>query len=604
MKKRRISKIAVSLILTLSMLLSLPLYLCAADSHPGRAYDTTYAVYPTAPYTYSTHPSPDGSHYLRVRHNVVDGVTYYDEFAIVETAGNVLLRAVDLHVDYGMREGVSQYDPLWSPDGRFVVFSSPEDGYLYPSVRILDVKECDYWIPPASSDLYRELCRTNTLLPEKTEKETKAPLLAAEWISDTRLRLVTEYVFEDQRIWGQYVFDAAMNNVISRDCGDALDLDDPKNPVWKRTEALLSPDNNQGYQFDTPDNRYRITVETAYLCSNPETWNHMYESIRYSENGFRREEYILDTMHAAWTQGALYYDRPFWNHLSLKVSSDSRYLIAESSDVGAYPFYIDLDTGKARILPSAETRLDAVGCGTVKVYTEAFSVFGDALVIVCEEDGTRSREIFDLETGKIVSAQAGMADDTAFAYTEHKRPSSLRDAFQGFTAVSKTHANGLDGLFRIEDDYMYLHMEHGENLYSTKLYREYVQPVSVIDTAFEGYRVLYSREGCWVLDENETTVYAGTGIVKSCGAFVLAVNQDMINPIDSIVTDRTLFDADFHFLVKHVLDTAPQPDGSVYVSHTVGRGAFTETCLSHIAADGTVTRVGAYDGDLSEFREG
>ena len=157
MKRRQVLRMALSLLLTLSMLLSLPLYLYAADSHPGRAYDTAYAVYPTAPYTYSTHPSPDGSHYLRVRHNVVDGVTYYDEFAILETAGDVLLRAVDLHVDYGVREGVSQYDPLWSPDGRFVVFSSPEDGYLYPSVRILDVEERDYWIPASATDNYNAM---------------------------------------------------------------------------------------------------------------------------------------------------------------------------------------------------------------------------------------------------------------------------------------------------------------------------------------------------------------------------------------------------------------------------------------------------------------
>ena len=602
MKRRQVLRRALSLLLTLSMLLSLPLYLYAADSHPGREYDTTHAVYPTAPYTYSTHPSPDGSHYLRVRHNVVDGVTYYDEFAILETAGDVLLRAIDLHVDYGMREGVSQYDPLWSPDGRFVVFSSPEDGYLYPSVRILDVEERDYWIPASATDNYNAMKAKDPSLYQADNRESTSPMYAEKWLSGNRVSFVTEYVFGSERLWGRFIFDAEKNYFVSRALGDAYDIDDPKNPIWKRTEAILSPDNNQGYQFVTPDNRYCITVETADLCSNPETWNHMYESIHYSENGFSREEYILDTMHAARTQGTLYYDRPFWNHLSLKLSPDNRYLIAESSDVGAYPFYIDLDTGKARILPSAETRLDAVGSGKVKVYTEAFSVFGDAMVIVCEEDGTRSREIFDLETGKIVSAQAGMAGDTAFAYTEHKRPSSLRDAFQGFTAVSKTHANGLDGLFRIGDDYMYLHMEHGENQYSTKLYREYVQPVSVIDTAFEGYRVLYSREGCWVLDENETTVYAGTGIVKSCGAFVLAINQDMINPIDSIVTDRTLFDADFHFLVKHVLDTAPQPDGSVYVSHTVGKGPFETGMLSHVDADGTVTTIGEYDGDLSEYR--
>lgn len=603
MKKRRISRIAISFILTLSMLLSLPLYLCAADM--------------TGEHIECIGISPDQRYLLEIRSIVTihedESMTYNGAhyLAVCDTQTGKVIRSIQSVPNYkptfdGIRADAETFGcgVHWSDNSRFCAVDMPHDPEYGASVLLFDTKRMTSLGLVHSSDLYQWIYEHDTALdlPDSDTITLNTPFVVEKWSGNT-VRLLCEFDLGDgRRMWARHTQDMEQMRVLNTEWGDALDLDDPMNPIWKRTEALPSPDNNQGYRFDTPDNRYCITVETAYLRSNPETWNNMYESVHYSENGFVREEYHLDLMHTAWAQGLRYDDRPLWNHLSLKLSPDSRYLIAESADVGAYPFYIDLDTERVRILPSAETRLDAVSRGAVKVYTEAFSVFGDALLIVCEEDGSRSREIFDLETGKIASAQAGMADDAAFAYTEHELPSSLRDAFRGFTAVSKTHTNGLDGLFRVGDDYMYLHMEHGENLYSTKLYREYVHPVSVIDTAFEGYRVLYSREGCWVLDENETTVYAGTGFVKSCGAFALAINQDMVNPIDSIVTDRTLFDADFHLLVKHVLDTAPQSDGSVYVSHTIGRGAFAETYLSHIAADGTIMRIGAYDGDLSEFR--
>ena len=73
MKTGQFVKKLTSLLLMLTMLFSMPLYLCAADSHPGRVHDTSLAVYPTAPYTYMTHPSPDGTYTLRVRNlNLLD----------------------------------------------------------------------------------------------------------------------------------------------------------------------------------------------------------------------------------------------------------------------------------------------------------------------------------------------------------------------------------------------------------------------------------------------------------------------------------------------------------------------------------------------------
>lgn len=600
MKKRRITKIAVSLLLTLSMLLSLPLYLCAADSHPGRAYDTTYAVYPTEPYTYSTHPSPDGSHYLRVRHNVVDGVTYYDEFAILETEGDVLLRTVDLHVDYGMREGVSQYDPLWSPDGRFVVFSSSEDKYLYPSVRILDVKECDYWIPPVSSDLYRELCRTNPSLPEKTEAETGTPLLAAEWISDSCLRLVTEYVFEDQRIWGQYIFDAAKNNVVSRDWGDALDLDDPNNPIWMKAEAVGVECCNMSFSVLSPDLSRTVQVNVVPNVSDETTWGGLYDSVTFWSDARGTQRFSFADIHYGSAPEAFRYP-----DVVVKWTPDSRFAVVETASGTLEPIILDMVTGEIGVLhPFAYGQFpDAVLNAPSVMHMEAFSVFGEYSVITekTAPDGqvgwTRVINTFDRTRQQQSSwVETSIEGTHEPNYDIPDVTSTVKDSFSSFIAVSKTHETGLDGLFRIGEQYKYIHMEAGKIPYN-----EYVSDAHYTEknALFDRYTVVYSAGGCWVLDENEKTVYAGTGGVTTCGNFALTYNVE-----NGVESRRRLFDKDFHLVMDYIHGTAVQPDGSVYVSHTAGRGAFAEICLSHIAADGTVTRVGAYDGDLSEFREG
>lgn len=598
MKKRRITKFAVSLILTLSMLLSLPLYLCAADSHPGRAYDTTYAVYPTAPYTYSTHPSPDGSHYLRVRHNVVDGVTYYDEFAILETAGDVLLRAVDLHVDYGVREGVSQYDPLWSPDGRFVVFSSPEDGYLYPSVRILDVEERDYWIPASATDNYNAIKAKDSSLYQAENYESVSPLYAEKWLSGNRVALVTEYVFGSERIWGRFIFDAEKNYFVSRAWGNAYDIDDPKNPIWTKVEGIGAPAYNNGdFSVTSPDGSYTVTVNAVDNLSDGETWGAMYESVRlpYPDGGMT--EVMLYRVH-----GGDYVTKA-WNDISLKFSPDSRYVVMESSDPDAECLVYDVQTGSLHNLyRSTDAQIpEDVLATNARVYVEAFSVFGRAMYITeyTAPDGTiyRVRNVDPLNRGQqyfgrpyLIGDGDRQPDDT------FPQNPTTKDGFSGFIAVSKTHETGLDGLFRIGEQYKYIHMEAGKIPYS-----EYVSDARYTEkkALFDRYTVVYSAAGCWVLDENEKTVYAGTGGVTKCGNFALAYNVE-----NGFESRRRLFDRDFNLVMDYILGTAVQPDGSVYVSHSVGRGAFAETCLSHIAADGTVTRVGAYDGDLSEFREG
>ena len=106
MKKRHFAKIAVSLLLTLSMLLSLPLYLFAADSHSDN-YHNPNAIYPSEPYSYKRYPAPDGEHTLRVRFNIVNGLMYYDAFALIDTDDDTVLREFDIHAIYKEDKGFS-----------------------------------------------------------------------------------------------------------------------------------------------------------------------------------------------------------------------------------------------------------------------------------------------------------------------------------------------------------------------------------------------------------------------------------------------------------------------------------------------------------------
>lgn len=596
MKKRRFTKIAVSLLLTLSMLLSLPLYLCAADSHPGRAHDTSNAVYPTEPYTYSTHPSPDGSHYLRVRHNVVNGITYYDEFAILETEGDVLLRAIDLHVDYGVREGVSQYDPLWSPDGRFVVFSSPEDGYLYPSIRILDVEERDYWIPSSATDNYNALKAVYPSLYPAENYESTSPLYAEKWISGNRVSLVTEYVFGSERIWGRFIFDAEKNYFVSRTWGNAYDIDDPKNPIWTKAEGIAAPAYNNGdFSVTSPDGTYTVTVNAADHMSDGETWGALYESVSLPYPGGGMTDVMLYHVH-----GGDYTTMP-WSDITLKFSPDSRYVVMESSDISAGCLVYDIQTGYLRNLyrsTDAQIPQDVLGTDA-RVYVEAFSVFGRLMYITeyTAPDGETYlvRNVDPMDRGQQYYGRPYLiGDDDRQPDTAPVQNPTTKDGFTGFLAVSKTHVTGLDGLFRIGEQYKYLRMGA---VFSP--YRQYVSNASVDpELLFDRYLVVRSDGGLWVLDEHENTVYAGIGTVAECGSFALTYRNSG-EPMRMWRVSGGMFRS----VLEGVTKTAVQEDGSVYVTHLVMIHREAVTHLAHITADGVVHRLGLYDGDLSEFQQ-
>ena len=528
MRKQRCAKIVTVLLLLLSMLISLTVSVSAYTDEYGNEYQKQY------------YDSPAGNYRLVVTKQWIRDQWDIIALSVNTTADGTIISAINKHIQ-------GEIGVYWGPDEKYVAVDTPQDPNHWGTVTVMSAAaENSYVYRPGSTQTNYEWLRQHSTsdLPPVEEITVPAALIEG-WQSPTSLSIITEYALDNERIFTRRVFDAEQMQMLSQEWGDALNLDDPKNPIFIRASAHSSPDYNRQFSIDTPDGKYRITAETAYLCSDSETWNDMYESISYSENGVLRAEFELDTMHAGRTEGTLYYDRLFWNHLSLKISPDSRYLIAESADIGAYPFYIDLQTRKAAILPSAAVRLDAIDSGNVRVYTEAFSVFGDALVIVCEEDGTRSREVIDLETGEIELSQNAVSEHPAYSYTEHQTAASLKDSITGFISVAQTHAKGVDGLFRLDDDYYYLHMEEGETEYSAKSYREYVCPISVIDDNLDGYRVLYTREGCFVLDENDVVVYAGTGMIQSDGNFLRAVNLYMINPIDSIVTGYTVFDRQF-----------------------------------------------------------
>lgn len=604
MKKRRISKLAVSLMLTFSMLLSLALSVYAADM--------------TGEHIECIGISPDQRYLLEIRSIVTihddESMTYnrVNFLAVCDTQTGKVIRSVKSVPNYEPTfDGISTDAETfgcgvhWSEDSRFCAVDMPHDPEHGASVLLFDTKRMTSFGLVHSSELYRWIYEHDTALdlPKPDTITSTTPFIVEKWSGST-VRLLCEFDLGDgRRMWARHTQDMAQMRVLNTEWGDALDFDDPKNPIWSRAKAIGTHNYNTPMHFQSPDYSYRIEVLNAHLRSNPQTWNFLYERI-VVHSGFYVYAYDLDTFHAALTEEMPYEDRPYWSSLCLKFSPDSRYMVAESMDAGVYPFYIDLETKAAAVLPPVWENKDAFAAGEMTASVEAFSAFGDAAVILVGQDGSRQRVIFDMASGKIdeSSTLTGDASDEALSCTAFPWPGNLRDAFSGFTAVSKTHTYGLDGLFRVGEEYWYLHM--GQDSVGTDMTpaRDYVSRIQAIDHFFDRYRVLYSREGCWVLDENDRAVYAGTGNIRSCGAFVLATNLRANNPVDAVVTGKRLFDRDFNLVMDHILDTAAQPDGSVYAKYQVGLGWFTYSCLAYVDADGTVTRIGMYDGDLSEFR--
>ena len=584
MKNRHFSNMAVSLLLMLSMLLSLSLSV------------TVSAAGASPQYSEKVYASPDWTHELHVEYRTDENGTDCHSFYICERdGGKIISRVIGQNI-------IGRIGVYWSPDGSYAAVDTVDDPDIGQSLTVLSAKNTRVWRVVDVGTDYNWIRTHDRGLALPPAGNITLPVWKFEkWHGNSVFSIITEYELDGRRIWSRLTLDAESPQT-SQEWGESLNPDDPENPIWSRAKAIGTHNYNTPMHFQSPDYTYRIEVLNAHLRSNPQTWNFLYERILV-HSGFDLYAYDLDTFHAALTEEMPYRDHPYWNSLCLKFSPDSRYMIAESMDAGAYPFYIDLETKAAAVLPPVWENREAFAAGEMTASVEAFSVFGDAAVILVGQDGSRQRVIFDMASGEIDASLtlSGDASDEALSCTAFPWPKNLRDAFSGFTAVSKTHTYGLDGLFCVDGAYWYLHMGQGNCGTDMTPAGDYVSRIQAIDHYFDRYRVLYSREGCWVLDENDRTVYAGTGNIRSCGAFALATNLRAKNPVDAVVTGKRLFDSSFHLLLDRVIDTAPQQDGSVYASHTVGRGALASVHLAYVSADGTVTDLGPYDGDLSEF---
>ncbi|MBQ7982797.1 MAG: hypothetical protein IJ302_04460 [Clostridia bacterium] len=605
MKTGQIAKRLTSLLLMLTMLFSMPLYLCAADSHPGRVNDTTHAVYPTAPYTYMTHPSPDGTYTLRVRINVQEGVQYYDEFAVLVSETGEVIRAVDMHREYGCQYGVDAYEAIWSPEGRFVALDMSESSTLFWSVKFLDAEEGDLWVPSSSLDLYEYwIWPQDPSLPHP-DKVRNSPLMLEKWMSRGRASLITELDLGDgQRLWGRYIFDAVNETITSRSWGDALDLDSAANPIWSRALGEGAPAYNSGdFTVASPDGMSFVTLHAAEHKTDPETWSPLYSGFtvkRLTEMNTYELLYTVDFASYPYDRTRMLEN---YSDVCVKWAPDSSYAIVESADPGAKVFVCDMITGEYRLMRNLDALYETLMGkdapesfpDSAHLFVEGFSVsgealwaadFGDEWVRWIDDPGTYG------SAGTTEIVDSGTAEDRSWVYTPDTAP-TVRDGFTGFTAVSKTHHSGLDGLFSVGDGYKYVHMMPSADAYS-----EYVVDAKTErDGLFGKYDIVWSEEGCWVLDDEENTVYAGTGVIESCGAFALACNTETHNGAYNRIR---LYDSEFALLLDYVNEkgVAVQDDGAVYAAYTRDG----TTYLAYVSADGKVTELGIYSGNLSEYR--
>ncbi len=587
MKRRQVLRMALSLLLTLSMLLSLPLYLYAADSHRSD-YKNPNAVYPTEPYYYETNRSPDGEHLLRVRVNEVDHYTYYDLFTLINAEDGTVLRDFDIHAIYKAEKGIPLYGVNWSPDGRFVIIDYPHTLNMGLATLVIDTEELDFWMPISTLTNYDNMRRQDKTLPAR-DVEGMRPWKVERWISDDRVSLITEYINGEARIWSRVIFDAVKCDVVLRQWGNSADLDNPNNPIWTRATAHGVPAYNTGdFSVPSPDGAYSVVVRAADKMSDADTWNTLYESITvpYLPSSFLKEVDL--PLHNAKTS------RTLWHDISVVWSPDGRYFVYQSEDNDSLAWVYCMESGGAKFL-----NYELEGASKVRII--AFSVFDEVLyeIIRTAPTGEQTRELRIEQMSSLrrhrnlyVSPVNGFAEAEAALPAALTTP-TVKDGFEGFIAVSKTHETGLDGLFRIGEQYKYIHMGAGVIPYS-----EYVSDAAAdADLLFDRYRVVRSDEGVWVLDENENVVYAGVGAVFEFGQLALTyADAEGENSLWRVGGDS------FRLILDRITEMAAQEDGSVYVIHTVGKGPYETGMLSHVDADGTVTTIGEYDGDLSEFR--
>jgi len=165
---------------------------------------------------YSYHPSPDGSRILRMRHNVVEDVTYYDELSVADSASGEILHRVNLCETLGYLHGHEEYSAHWSPDGQYIIIVRLGTTLKYgAAVGVFGVDTQDFWMPPSTVDVYTEHWRSDRTLPEVSDVEFRIWGVES-WTEEGCAVLATQYDVGTRQISARITVDVRNRCVTDR----------------------------------------------------------------------------------------------------------------------------------------------------------------------------------------------------------------------------------------------------------------------------------------------------------------------------------------------------------------------------------------------------
>ena len=165
---------------------------------------------------YSYHPSPDGSRILRMRHNVVEGVTYYDELSIADSVSGEILQSVNLCETLGYLHGHEEYSAHWSPDGQYVIVVRLGSTQKYgAAVAVFGAETQDIWMPPSTVDVYIDHWKVDRSLPDVSDVAFEIWRVES-WTEDGCAVLVTQYDVGTKLICAQITVDVRSRRVTDR----------------------------------------------------------------------------------------------------------------------------------------------------------------------------------------------------------------------------------------------------------------------------------------------------------------------------------------------------------------------------------------------------
>ena len=380
MVHRYLSQSVFSFVLVLIVLVSLSAQAFAADSHASD-HIVSDAVYPAEPYSYDEYPSPNGEYTLRMRRNPVDWVTYYDALVLMKTVDGSVVREFDLHKIRGFRYGYRDCRVHWSPDSKLILIEHDDPGHGL-AVLVIDVGRAEFRMPQSTMDIYNSMRYADSSFPYPPKKsEILYDVWRFEaWDDDGGATLLTQYGTPVGYFWVRVRMTAGPSHSFEVvGWGDAADLDDPENPIWKRTVNVGAPAYNAGsFTVVSPDGTCSVTVNAAEGVRDAETWNPLYRSVTIRRtDGVRYGLMLLgkDNGHM------------LWRDITVRWSADSRFAVLESRDTDAVCFIVEMREGGIRYLErfSYENFPGTVSGEATAIGVEGFSAFGQVMYVVESE---------------------------------------------------------------------------------------------------------------------------------------------------------------------------------------------------------------------------